>query len=719
MMRNFVMKGVGVSATLALCLAAQAGEDCASANPVGLGTTAITIGAVTDSAPGATCNTFSANDVYFTFTPATSGTYDFNTCGAAATGWFDTVLSVYSGVCGATTQLGCNDDNGNTACGTNGWSSNINGLSLVGGETYIIRVADYDGFSFGDGNGFLTIAAGGPPPTPPANDLCTNAEVVAAPAGDTTYTFAFNNTNANTEGPAATCGFGGNTGTRDVFFSLTAAATASYQIDTSNSLGLTDTILQVIDGSCAGPVIACDDDSGDPGLQSLVNVSLNSGQTVLIRVSSWSTTAQGAGVLNIRWSTTPTNPVILATTSTIQELGTDLVGVFIQPGANPTSTWDTTGTVTIDLSSIGGSATQALTRNHLFDPDVVFTYSATLPISVLSGTYVLPAVSTDDQGRAATPENCTLTVLDGPSGACCVSSACSIARETTCFAATGTWQGAGSGCGGAGYTHQVAATGNDFFAIAGTGTILSIASSCDDCTEDLAMPFPFNFYGAAVTNVAVSSNGNVQFVAAGTGSGQFGNTTLPDPFGPLNAIFPAWDDYNPGVQGDVYYQVFGTSPDRILKISWEGVTEFGLAVPNNNNFQITFFEGVDDFIVQYGTMDNMPEAFAGDITIGTQDATGSSASTQATGDAGDDTEFEWNPVVTPGPCAACDGVDFNNDGLFPDTADIDDFLSVFSGGPCSNDPLCGDVDFNNDGLFPDTLDIDALLSVFSGGPCLF
>jgi hypothetical protein len=43
---------------------------------------------------------------------------------------------------------------------------------------------------------------------------------------------------------------------------------------------------------------------------------------------------------------------------------------------------------------------------------------------------------------------------------------------------------------------------------------------------------------------------------------------------------------------------------------------------------------------------------------------------------------------------------------------------VFSGGPCSNDPNCGDTDFNNDGLFPDTADIDSLLSVFSGGPCL-
>ena len=69
-------------------------------------------------------------------------------------------------------------------------------------------------------------------------------------------------------------------------------------------------------------------------------------------------------------------------------------------------------------------------------------------------------------------------------------------------------------------------------------------------------------------------------------------------------------------------------------------------------------------------------------------------------------------TVLPG----CDSVDFNGDGLFPDTADIDDFLGVFSGGQCSTG-ACGDLDFNNDGLFPDTADIDALLSVFSGGPC--
>lgn len=69
------------------------------------------------------------------------------------------------------------------------------------------------------------------------------------------------------------------------------------------------------------------------------------------------------------------------------------------------------------------------------------------------------------------------------------------------------------------------------------------------------------------------------------------------------------------------------------------------------------------------------------------------------------------PAAVPGEC---DGIDFNNDGLFPDTLDLDDFLSVFSGGPCSSGN-CNDIDFNNDCLYPDTKDIDDFREVFQGG----
>jgi len=73
-----------------------------------------------------------------------------------------------------------------------------------------------------------------------------------------------------------------------------------------------------------------------------------------------------------------------------------------------------------------------------------------------------------------------------------------------------------------------------------------------------------------------------------------------------------------------------------------------------------------------------------------------------------------NPVTPPAP--TCDSVDFNGDGLFPDNQDLEDFLSVFGGGPCSTG-TCGDVDFNNDGLFPDNADMEAFFSVFGGGAC--
>ncbi|HYF15587.1 MAG TPA: hypothetical protein VD971_11005 [Phycisphaerales bacterium] len=65
---------------------------------------------------------------------------------------------------------------------------------------------------------------------------------------------------------------------------------------------------------------------------------------------------------------------------------------------------------------------------------------------------------------------------------------------------------------------------------------------------------------------------------------------------------------------------------------------------------------------------------------------------------------------------ACDTIDFNNDGLFPDNQDLVDYLSVFGGGGCSTGN-CGDLDFNNDELFPDNADIEAIFRVFGGGPC--
>ncbi len=64
-------------------------------------------------------------------------------------------------------------------------------------------------------------------------------------------------------------------------------------------------------------------------------------------------------------------------------------------------------------------------------------------------------------------------------------------------------------------------------------------------------------------------------------------------------------------------------------------------------------------------------------------------------------------------------IDFNNDTLFPDTADIESFLCVFAGGTCGCDPVlhCDSIDFNQDNIFPDALDLTDFLEVFAGRGC--
>jgi hypothetical protein len=75
-------------------------------------------------------------------------------------------------------------------------------------------------------------------------------------------------------------------------------------------------------------------------------------------------------------------------------------------------------------------------------------------------------------------------------------------------------------------------------------------------------------------------------------------------------------------------------------------------------------------------------------------------------------------VFRTGPTSpVCDSLDFNNDGLYPDTLDLVDFVTVFGGGECSNEPHCTDIDFNNDGLYPDNEDILSFFRVFGGGGC--
>jgi hypothetical protein len=85
-------------------------------------------------------------------------------------------------------------------------------------------------------------------------------------------------------------------------------------------------------------------------------------------------------------------------------------------------------------------------------------------------------------------------------------------------------------------------------------------------------------------------------------------------------------------------------------------------------------------------------------------------------------EFAGRPVtLSPLPVAVvrrgCDGVDFNQDNVFPDLVDAVLFFDAFAGGACPAFTTCNDIDFNNDGVWPDLEDVRKFVEVFGGGGC--
>jgi hypothetical protein len=67
------------------------------------------------------------------------------------------------------------------------------------------------------------------------------------------------------------------------------------------------------------------------------------------------------------------------------------------------------------------------------------------------------------------------------------------------------------------------------------------------------------------------------------------------------------------------------------------------------------------------------------------------------------------------PVAGCDGIDFNNNGVFPEDQDVIDFFAVLAGSDCA---ACNDIDFNNNGVFPEDQDVIDFFTVLAGGECV-
>lgn len=190
-------------------------------------------------------------DVWHTFTAPVSTTYDISLCGSD----FDTTLVVFDA---QYNEVACNDD----ACGR---QSKIT-AALTGSQTYLIRIAGYDGEV---GGYVLNVTRYS---QVPPHDLCTGAIPVDL---DT----PFYGTSAGATGTqTSACGTGDRL---DVWHTFTPSQTGYHTVSLCGSSF--DTTLAVCTACSLSSQVACNDNMC--GLQSEIPVLMTAGQTYYLRVA--------------------------------------------------------------------------------------------------------------------------------------------------------------------------------------------------------------------------------------------------------------------------------------------------------------------------------------------------------------------------------------------------------------------------------------------------
>lgn len=196
-----------------------------------------------------TCGGSSAPELTFTFTAPAAGEYVFDTGGSEV----DTVLYLLAGVCDGP-ELRCDDD------GLAGSNASVTSLELDAGETITVVL---DAFGVSGGPARLTVSEG--------TTACP-AQVVPPGLPQT----VLGQTIVATDLFEPSCG---TEDEGDQAIAFTAPYTGIYRFDTAGSDF--DTTLTLLDGTCGGPELACNDD--EPGAldgSSGLALPLHGGQAV-------------------------------------------------------------------------------------------------------------------------------------------------------------------------------------------------------------------------------------------------------------------------------------------------------------------------------------------------------------------------------------------------------------------------------------------------------
>jgi gliding motility-associated-like protein len=190
--------------------------------------------------------------------------------------------------------------------------------------------------------------------------------------------------------------------------------------------------------------------------------------------------------------------------------------------------------------------------------------------------------------------------------------------------------------------------------IAQTNTGATVALGDDSQSGTFNIGFTFCFYGQTYTQFRIGSNGWIS-LGAGAQPVTFATSPIPNAAAtiPKNCIMSPWQDWNPGIGGQIRYQTSGTAPCRKLTVSWIGVPMYS-CTNLQGTFHIVIYESTN-YIESY--IANKPACnqwVGGTAVHGIHNATGTQAVTvpgrNSTQWTTVNNAWRWTPngaVVTP------------------------------------------------------------------------
>lgn len=128
--------------------------------------------------------------------------------------------------------------------------------------------------------------------------------------------------------------------------------------------------------------------------------------------------------------------------------------------------------------------------------------------------------------------------------------------------------------------------------VAQTNTGTSLFMTDDSQQGPFNIGFNFCFFGTTYTQFYVGSNGWVSFSPGQPTT--FTTQTIPtgNVLVPRNCIMGPWQDWHPGLGGQIKYQVQGVAPCRKLVVSWTNIPMYS-CTSNLGTFHIVIYESTN------------------------------------------------------------------------------------------------------------------------------